>query len=72
VAVLDDSADFGVDQFRGCLAVAGAKRRRQAGVLRGDEADRTELSLIPHRKTIWRAISVTCCRSFSAPVVATP
>src|SRR5205823_10221181 len=29
-------------------------------------------SLIPQRVTIWRAMAVTCCRSFSAPVVMCP
>ena len=70
MALFHDAPDFGVNQLGGRLAVGlPLKSWRQAIFLRREKLIGPIFSLMPQRSTMCRAISVTCCRSFSAPVV---
>ena len=73
LALLDDAPHLGVDQLGGRLAVGLAwKAGESPSSCAATKLIGPSFSLIPQRSTIWRAISVTCRRSFSPPVVTTP
>jgi hypothetical protein len=71
VALLDDPAGLGVDEFPGRRGHAvGASPLVLA--LRGEHRDRPDGGDMPQRPTICRAIWLAWSMSFSAPVVTSP
>ena len=75
-SLLQETLDLRVDHVGDCRAIrfAAAKpvQTRPRRSVPRRERHRPNRSLMPQRVTIWRARSVACCMSFSAPVVRAP
>ena len=69
VRLVDDAAHLVVDELAACAGeTSAAPGRNGPAPSRGSTATGPIAELMPQRPTIWRAISVSCWMSDSAPV----